>query len=294
MGEMMSLTTEDASGSTQIRALQMAPGSYSGIELLDAEPARVWPAFEQDDALLVSEPYAYRNNVAPGDTVMLRTAAGEVAFEIIAVYQSYDINGSSLLMSRATYDRHFADPGVDSIGLYLADGVNADDVIETMKAISAGRQEILINSNVRIRDLSLEVFDRTFIITDVLYWLAIGVAFIGILGAMLALQLERARELATLRALGMTPLQLGSMITLQTSVIGLLSGLAAIPLGLVMAYVLIEVINRRAFGWQIDMSIAPEILLSAVLFAIVAALLAGLYPAWHAAQSRPALAMREE
>ena len=35
---------------------------------------------------------------------------------------------------------------------------------------------------------------------------------------------------------GMTPLQLGGMITLQTSVIGLLSGLAAVPLGLVMAY----------------------------------------------------------
>ncbi len=61
-----------------------------------------------------------------------------------------------------------------------------------------------------------------------------------------------------------------------------------------MAYVLIEVINRRAFGWQIDMAVAPELLLTAVLFAIIAALLAGLYPAWRAAQSQPALAMREE
>jgi putative ABC transport system permease protein len=132
------------------------------------------------------------------------------------------------------------------------------------------------------------------VITDVLYWLAIGVAFIGILSAMLALQLERARDLAVLRALGMTPGQLGRMITLQTSVIGLLSGISAIPLGLVMAYVLIEVINRRAFGWQIDMAIAPGILVSAVVFAVAAALLAGLYPAWRAAQSQPALAMREE
>ncbi len=73
-----------------------------------------------------------------------------------------------------------------------------------------------------------------------------------------------------------------------------MSGLAAIPLGLVMAYVLIEVINRRAFGWQIDMAIAPDILLSGVLFAVFAALLAGLYPAWQAARSQPALAMREE
>ncbi len=285
---------EDANGRTQILAMKMAPGSYAGIEILDADASDVWPIFEKEDVVLVSEPYAYRNRVTPGDNVSLRTASGDTAFRIIATYQSYDINASALLMSREIYDRHFDDPGIDSIGLYLASGVDAEDVIVQMEAVSQGRQELLISSNVKIRDLSLQIFDRTFVITDVLYWLAIGVAFIGILGAMLALQLERARDLAVLRALGMTPLQLGGMITLQTSVIGLLSGLAAIPLGLVMAYVLIEVINRRAFGWQIDMAIAPGILLVAVLFAVVAALLAGIYPAWRAAQSQPALAMREE
>jgi putative ABC transport system permease protein len=285
---------ENASGRTQVLAVRMAPGSYAGTEILDADPADVWPEFETDDVVLVSEPYAYRNRVAPGGVVTLRTVAGETAFRVAATYQSYDINASALLMSRQTYDRHFDDPGIDSIGLYLEAGIEAEDVIGQMQQLSEGRQELLIDSNVKIRELSLAIFDRTFVITDVLYWLAVGVAFIGILGAMLALQLERARELAVLRALGMTPLQLGGMITLQTSVIGLLSGAAAIPLGLVMAYVLIEVINRRAFGWQIDMTVAPELLLTAVLFAIIAALLAGLYPAWHAAQSQPALAMREE
>ena len=285
---------EDENGRTQVLATKMAPGSYAGTEILDANPKEVWSLFERDDVVLVSEPYAYRNRVTPGDSVALRTASGKTEFRIIATYQSYDINAAALLMSRQTYDRHFDDSGVDSIGLYLDDGVDVADVIAQMETISRGRQELLINSNVKIRELSLQIFDRTFVITDVLYWLAVSVAFIGILGAMLALQLERARDFAVLRALGMTQLQLGGMITLQTSVIGLLSGLAAIPLGLVMAYVLIEVINRRAFGWQIDMAIAPDILLSAVLFAVVAALLAGIYPAWRTAQSQPALAMREE
>jgi putative ABC transport system permease protein len=285
---------ETRDGRTQILAIRMAPGSYAGTEVLDAEPEDVWPSFDRDDVVLVSEPYAYRNGVGPGDDVRLRTRTGDELFRVAATYQSYDLNASALLMSRATYDRHFDDDGIDSIGLYIADDADVDDVIAELESISAGRQDLLINSNVRIRELSLEIFDRTFVITDVLYWLAIGVAFIGILSAMLALQLERARDLAVLRALGMTPGQLGRMITLQTSVIGLLSGISAIPLGLVMAYVLIEVINRRAFGWQIDMAIAPGILVSAVVFAVAAALLAGLYPAWRAAQSQPALAMREE
>lgn len=285
---------ENESGRTRIIALKMAPGSYPGTEIVDADPDKVWQAFEQAGAVLVSEPYAYRNGISAGDGITLMTKFGERDFPVASVYQSYDVNAGAVLMSRNTYDRFWDDPQIDSIGLYLRPGTDAQQLMQQLEAISAGRQKILIRSNSEIRALSLQVFDRTFVITDVLYWLATGVALIGILGAMLALQLERARELAVLRALGMTRLQLGAMVTTQTAVIGLLSGIAALPLGLVMAWVLIEVINRRAFGWQMDIQVSWEVLTVAVLFSVGAALLAGIYPAWRAASSQPALAMREE
>ena len=285
---------EDQNGRTQLIAIRMAPGSYAGTEILDADPDEVWPAWEGGDVVLVSEPYAYHNEVSAGDRITLPTASGPHSFEVAASFQSYDINSSAVLISRRNYDRYFADDRVDSLGLYLEDGVNADELTKKIIQNSNLSQELRVISNTRIRELSLDIFDQTFVITDVLYWLAIGVAFIGILGAMLALQLERAREFALLRALGMTPRQVGSMITGQTAVIGLLSGLAAVPLGVVMAWILIKVINRRAFGWQIDMQTAPVVLLSAVVFAVGASLLAGIYPAYRAAQSQPAVAMREE
>ncbi len=287
-------SVEDASGRTQLLAIRMAPDSYAGTELLDGDPAEIWPAWETEDTVLVSEPYAYRKRVVPGDTITLPTSDGDREFRILARYQSYDINASAVMISRYNYDRYFDDEGVDTLGLYLADEASVDDVIAQVRSVSEGRQRLRVDSNARIRDLSLEIFDQTFLITDVLYWLAIGVAFIGILGAMLALQLERAREFAMLRALGMTPGQVGSMVTTQTGVIGFLSGIAAIPLGVVMAWVLIKVINRRAFGWQIDMAVTPDILVSALVFAVGASLLAGFYPAWRAARSRPAVVMREE
>ena len=285
---------EEAGVRTQLVAIRMAPGSYAGTEILDADPADVWPAWEAADAVLVSEPYGYYNEVGAGSRITLPTDAGPRDFDVLATYQSYDVNASAVMMSRATYDRYFDDDGVDTLGLYLEDGVSADNVVARVQALSVGRQEIRVDSNVRIRELSLEIFDQTFVITNVLYWLAMGVAFIGILSAMLALQLERARELATLRALGMTPRQVGGMIALQSGGIGLLSGIASIPLGVVMAWVLIEVINRRAFGWQIDMSVAPGVLVTSVVFAVLTAILAGVYPARRAARSEPALAMREE
>jgi len=285
---------EDEQGRRLLRAIEMAPGSYAGVEILDADPAHLWPRWETQDVVLVSEPYAFQHGVAAGDAIALPTEAGPRDFTIAARFQSFDVHASVMLMSRATYARHYDDAGVDSVGIYLAGGANVEAMADAVRNLAPGAGELRIRSNADLRQRSLQIFDRTFVITDVLYWLALGVAFIGILSAMLALQLERTREFATLRALGMTSRQVGGMIMTQSGVIGLLSGLASIPLGIVMAVMLIKVINRRAFGWRIDMAIAPEILAIAVLFAIAAAVLAGLYPAYRAGRSRPATAMREE
>lgn len=289
-----SIWLESATERTRIIALQMSSPALYTTPILDGDPAAVWRAFDQEGAVLVSEPYAYRHEVARGDDIILDTKYGERHFRVAAVYQSYDDNQGSVLMRRSRYAQAFGDPGIDSIGLYLYPQVEAETVIDELRRLADGRQAILVRSNRQLLDQSLQIFDRTFIITDVLYWLAVGVAVIGTLGAMLALQLERARELAVLRALGMTPAQIAGMVTLQSGFIGLISGLAAMPLGLVMAAVLILVINRRAFGWQMDVTVSVPVLATALALAVGAALVAGLYPAWRAARARPALAMREE
>ena len=284
-------------GERQVRvvAIRMAPGAYAGTEILDADPGTVWPRWETEDVVFVSEPFAYRNQRGPGDTITLPTDSGARQFDIIATFQSYDVNGSGVLMSRSTWENHWRDDAVDSIGLYLEDESAADATIARLEALGDQfGQAVFASSNVDIRELSLGIFDRTFIITNILYWLAVGVAIVGILGAMLALQLERSRELGLLRALGMTPTELGGHIAFQTGTIGVLSGLASIPLGIAMAWVLIEVINRRAFGWQITMDISLEYVAWGLVLAVGSALAAGIFPAWRAGQTQPALAMREE
>jgi len=226
--------------------------------------------------------------------IELPANGGPAELAVVGVYQSYDANDGAIMMSRATYDALFDDRQVDSIGLYLVDDADPELLMDRIRGISEGRQSLIMSGNRQIREISMAIFDRTFVITNVLYWLAVGVAAIGILGALMALQLERAREFGILRAIGMTPAQTGALVTTQSGIIGLIAGLAAIPLGLVMAWVLVEVINRRAFGWQIDMVVAAQPLMSALGLAIGAALLAGVYPSLHAAKSRPALAMRDE
>jgi putative ABC transport system permease protein len=285
---------ETADGRTRVFAVQPALGQSPGMVLRSDDPESVWRQFTRADSVLVSDPYAYKNNVVAGDKVFLQTMSGRHGFSIAAVYQSYDSNDGVVMMKRETYDRFFDDPGIDSVGLYLDTGVDPENVMNELRKISAGRQALIMNSNARILEMSLRIFDRTFVITDVLYWLTVAIALVGILGAMLALQLERAREFGILRAVGMTPQQIGKLVTSQSALIGFLSGVAAIPLGVIMAVLLIEVINRRAFGWQMDISVTISGLTTALLLAVVAAVIAGIYPAVRAARGQPALAMREE
>jgi len=285
---------ETPHGRTRIIAEKMAAGSYAAATILDADAARAWQQFDEEEAVFVSEPFAYRNGLGSGDTLTLMTRSGDKPFRIAATYRSYDAGSGSVFMNRKTYVKHWGDQTINALGIYLERGADIDKVMRELQRASEGKQAILVRSNRDLRSASLQIFDRTFVITNVLYWLAVGVAVIGILGAMLALQLERAREQAVLRALGMTPGQLGGMVMLQTGLMGLLSGIAAIPLGLLMARILIDVINRRSFGWSMDIRISPDVLLGALALSVGAALIAGIYPAYRAARAQPALAMREE
>jgi putative ABC transport system permease protein len=54
------------------------------------------------------------------------------------------------------------------------------------------------------------------------------------------------------------------------------------------------VINRRSFGWTMALDPSPSILLQGVALAILAALLAGLYPAWRMASALPAESLHDE
>jgi putative ABC transport system permease protein len=119
-------------------------------------------------------------------------------------------------------------------------------------------------------------------------------ALIGILSALMALSLERARELGVLRAVGFTPGQVRGLVLAQTAAMGAIAGLLAMPVGAVLAWLLIHVINRRAFGWSMDTILPGTVLLEGLALAVAAALLAGLYPALRMARTLPAESLREE
>jgi putative ABC transport system permease protein len=280
-------------GEIVLDALALAPASASGFQLLAGDPATVWQRYARG-ALVISEPLAWRLRLRVGDSLTLDTARGVHAFAVAGIYRDYGNDAGTVHLDRAVYAAWWHDDAISGLGLYLVPGASSERVIADLNAAAAGRQALLIRSNADLRAYSMEIFERTFTITRVLYWLTAGVAALSLVSALVAWQLERARELALLRALGLTPLGMACLIEAQTLFVGCVALLTALPAGVLTALMLIDVVNRRAFGWQIDLHVHAQAFATALGVALTASLLAGAWPAWSSARAGLARAIREE
>jgi putative ABC transport system permease protein len=120
------------------------------------------------------------------------------------------------------------------------------------------------------------------------------VAFVGVLSALMALQIERTRELGVLRANGMTLGQLWRMTLIETGLMGGTAGLLSMPTGFLLALILVYIINLRSFGWTIRLDLQWTTFAQAMVVAIASALLAALYPMIRMGQIQIASAVRQE
>ena len=263
--------------------LRMTAGGQQAVELMNS-----------GEGILVSEPLAFHRRLQPGDDLILPTASGNRAFPVLGAFRDYSTNGGTVLMPLGLYRSHWADDDINGIGVYLDDGIERQAILGEMRGVFGAGTPVRFRSNDFIRERSMAIFDRTFRITEVLRILAGVVAFFGLASAVMSIELERGRELAVLRALGLRPRQVRALTLAQTGLLGLAAGLFAIPLGIVMAALLIQVINVRSFGWSMDLAIAFQPLALGIVLALSAAVLAGIYPAVRAVRVGVAGQLREE
>ncbi|MCB1826034.1 MAG: ABC transporter permease, partial [Candidatus Competibacteraceae bacterium] len=236
-------------------AAELAPASQAGYRLTAGDADTTWRLFQTGEAVLISEPLAYRRQLSAGDRITLSTAQGPHSFAIAGVFLDYGSEHGRILLHRAGYERYWHDPAVGSAAIFAAAGTDPTTLRARLRERLGPIQPLLVRSNRDIQGITMDIFDRTFTITNVLRLLAILVAVVGMLSALLALQLERAREFAVLRATGMTAGEIGRLVSLQTGFMGAAAGLLALPTGLLLAAVLIFVINRRAFGWSLPFQV---------------------------------------
>jgi putative ABC transport system permease protein len=262
---------------------------------IQGDTQTLWRRFLNGEGVLISEPLLLRENMGlPPPPITLMTDEGPVSFPVLAVFYDYSSDRGSILIGRDLYLAWWSEPQVTSAGIFVDETTDADALAARLQDHFQGRADVIVQSNRAVRGNALDIFDRTFAITAALQLLAVVVAFIGVLSALMSLQLERARELGVLRATGMTVRQLWKVTLLETGLMGAIAGLLAMPVGWVLAWILIYVINRRSFGWTLQMDLEPAYFLQALAVGIGAALLAGIFPALRLGNMIIASAIREE
>jgi putative ABC transport system permease protein len=217
----------------------------------------------------------------------------QVRFRIIDIFYDYGTEKGFMIIDRTRALRYLHDPAVSNLAIYVAPGADVEKVRKELESVAAGHN-LVIYTNRSLRAQAIQIFDRTFAITYALEVVAVIVAVIGIAGAMLALVIDRRRELGLLRFLGAAVSQIRKLILVEAGLIGLLANIAGLALGIVLSLLLIFVINKQSFGWTIRFHWPIAVLLGALTLVYVATVLAGFYPARVATSLNPIEVVHEE
>jgi putative ABC transport system permease protein len=294
IASLRAVTVGSTVGSASLTAIDQ-PVRNPGLFLsANGTPEQVWKEM-QEGAVIVSEPFASRHQIPEkGGVIQLYSDIGLVAFPVAGIISDYASTQGIIRMEMEIYQKYWNDESISALALFLEPGSDLQEITRRLQVSLAPIQDVFVRPNQELRSEALSIFDRTFAITGAMQILATLVAFVGVLSTMLAIQLEKKRQMGILRSIGLTVRQLWGLVLLQTSIMGTIAGLLAIPTGYVLSLILIHIINRRSFGWTLQTQIDPEPFIVAMLVSVSASLIAGLYPAYKTGKMAAVDALRSD
>ncbi|WP_170381072.1 ABC transporter permease [Ruegeria atlantica] len=254
---------------------------------LIASSEGVWDRVLAGEAILVNEQLARRGNLWPGDEVTLREGD---TLTISGVYSDYGNPTGQAIVSMPQLDR--IAPGADTrrFGIRLSPAAATEMAQALRDRFGLPRQAVVQQAAMKAQ--SLTIFDKTFVVTSALNVLTLGVAGFAILTSLLTLWTQRLPQIAPVWALGLTRAQLARLEMLRSVLLAALTAVLALPLGLVLAWALLAVINVQAFGWRLPMFLFPMDWAYLFLLTLLAALVAAALPALRLLRLPPADLLR--
>jgi putative ABC transport system permease protein len=248
--------------------------------------ANAWTRLRPGDAGFISEQLARRLKLAIGDLLEVPTANGNWKLEVVGIYADYGNPKGQIAVNIAALTRRF--PAIPMTRMALR--VEPDKIPALISSLQEkfGLDGRNLMDQAALKAESKRIFNRTFAITAALNAFTLGVAGVALLTSLLTLSNSRLPQLAPLWAIGLTRRRLAAIELLKTMSVALITTLLALPLGLLVAWCLIAVVNVKAFGWRLPFHVFPMQLLQLLGVAMAAALLASLIPMLNLARMQPA------
>jgi putative ABC transport system permease protein len=248
--------------------------------------ANAWGRLRAGDAGLVSEQLARRLKVGLRDRIEMPISSGDWTIEVVGIYADYGNPKGQIGVNIAALTRRFPEIPLTRLALRVSRG----DVTPLIASLQTqfGLDDRNVVDQATLKAESTRIFNRTFAVTAALNAFTLGVAGIALLTSLLTLSNSRLPQLAPLWAIGITRRRLAAIELLKTMSVALITTLFALPLGLLVAWCLIAVVNVKAFGWRLPFHVFPLQLLQLLGVAMLASLLAALLPVVRLARMQPA------
>lgn len=265
--------------------LLQGPASVSLATLTADETRRYAFAGELTTRGMINEVGARLLGLSVGDTVTVVADGQHFDVEIGHVFRDFGAPSARVILP-ARYESRLPAEAVRWQRL----AVLADS--DALDRLTASLAERFGAANVRnqgtIRAAALDIFDRTFVVSRSLTSVALAVAVLGLYAALTALQSSREREFQLLGAIGYGRAETWRLAVTQSSILGAVAAVGAVPLGFAIAWLLCNVIQPLAFGWSIDLRANFAAVAMPVSLGIAGAAAAGLVPAYRSAFSQRA------
>lgn len=229
----------------------MKHGIYAWIQKPKEE--RWWMTQDKDDhgatPATMNESFSDRFAVKVGDTVVL---PGNHRVKLVGIYADYGNERGSITVAASEFREWFATDMAWRVAMMLKPGTDAEAFCERLRQAQPG---LNVFSNTHLRSEALRIFRQTFAVTHALEVVGVAVAVAGLGLALACLLLERRADLATLRAIGMTPQQIAGAAAWEGIGVAAAGTVMGIGAGLWLGWLLIYRVNKQCFGWTLGFNL---------------------------------------
>ncbi|GAD79161.1 FtsX-like permease family protein [Vibrio ezurae] len=282
------LTTLD--GNINLVSSGQSKGEKSSLSEKVTVP-NYWHHLHHSRSVMISESMSLKRNIRVGDYISLPAPVGQ-QWRVVGVYYDYGNPYDQVLLSENSWRQLLPGQGSVGLGVVLNDKSKSSQLTSKLVHIYRTPADRVINNHT-IHTQALRIFDRTFGITDTLGNLTLIVAVFGIFFATLAGEASRIHNVALLRCLGVSGKELVFVGGAQLFAFGLVSSCIAIPLGMVLASNVVELILKNTFGWSMQLHVVPWDYLGTLALTVSALMLAGAIPVLQVIRRTPIKSLRD-
>jgi putative ABC transport system permease protein len=233
-------------------------------------------------------------HLAVGDTFMATIDGRQIQLHLVGEYFSFDNFGRTAAVDWSTELE--ADPSAQP-DTYLVDLQPGAKAVAYAQRVAATAPEYL-SVTTSTASGATPIFAILDTVLAVLVAILAAIAVAGVFNTLLLSTYERVRDTATLKALGMTPVQVIGMVVASASVLGVVGGIAGVPAGVWLHQTVLTLMGGAVGeAWPTQLTQGaynPVVLPLLALAGIVVAALGAALPAWLAARGPVVEVLRAE